>query len=74
MSYIILILTDNKADVVILGSLRYLHAVIDNVVYVGYVSKSSSQFVKNLPGVTFDKTLRMKQPIHHSSNYEALDV
>ena len=46
----------NKTDILILASLRYLHMVTDNVVHVGDVSISSSQFV----GVMFDQTLSIK--------------
>ena len=52
-------LNDNKLDEFILASPRYIHTVIDNVMHVGDISISLSQFVMDLDFM-FDETLNMK--------------
>ena len=49
----------NKTHVLILASSRYLNAITENVVRVGDVSISSTQFRRNI-GAMFDQTLKMK--------------
>ena len=54
----------NNPDVLILASSRYIHAVIENVMHLGHISLSSSQFVSKL-GVILHQTLSTKRHITH---------